>query len=65
MFVGSGLGMTQHCGVGALVCVYPPTRLHTHTCVQELGWPSPQVACRACNLREIGATGPSLADPPG
>ena len=35
MFVGPGLGVTQHCGVGALVRAYAPACLRTHTCVQE------------------------------
>ena len=57
MFVGPGLGVTQRCGVGALVWVYTPTRLRTH--LHGGG------RCRACDRREIGATGPSLADHPG
>ena len=57
MFVGPGLGVTQHWRGGTCACICTRTPAHTH--LRAGG------RCRACNRTEIGATGPSLADHAG
>ena len=47
-------------------CVYTHTHTHTPACTSWVAEPSGcLLACRACNLGEVGATDPPLADHPG